>query len=198
MDFLKNILIANGYPSTFLDACLNKFLSSKFQPTVEKQKLDSKKKTVFLSLPFCGETSQKVKRQLLRMFHTVVPCLALRIVFKPVNKLSGLSKLKDKVDILSRSNVVYRVNCSECNEFYIGKTKRRLKQRMKEHASSETSALFKHGQISGHHLNYSEPDILATDSINYRLLIKETLKINECSAYKSLNGNVGSFELKLW
>ena len=69
---------------------------------------------------------------------------------------------------------------------------------MDEHATDVNSALYKHSQSTGHNINYQEPNVLCTDSRKYPLLIKETLKIRELSASKSLNGNQGSFELKLW
>ena len=45
---------------------------------------------------------------------------------------------------------------------------------------------------------YSNPKILATDDNFFRLQFKETLKIKELGANKSLNGNTGSFRLNLW
>ena len=67
-----------------------------------------------------------------------------------------------------------------------------------EHKSNENSALFRHSFLTGHEINYSNPKILATDDNFFRLQIEETLKIKELGAYKSLNGNTGSFRLNLW
>ena len=41
-------------------------------------------------------------------------------------KLSCLRRLKSKLNVLSRSGVVYQISCSQCEAFYVGKTKRRL------------------------------------------------------------------------
>ena len=73
-----------------------------------------------------------------------------------------------------------------------------LEERVCEHKKSDDSALKKHASATGHSINFSEAKILASDTFKTRLCIKETLKINEFYAYRSLNGNVGSFELKLW
>ena len=94
--------------------------------------------------------------------------------------------------------MVHKVNCNECQEFYIGMTCRRLKDRLSEHSSSDTSALYTHSTSTGHNINFETPEILAMDAFKSRLLIKETLKIQELQAYRSLNRNVGSYELKLW
>ena len=93
---------------------------------------------------------------------------------------------------------IYKVKCAKCDEFYIGLTTRRLEPRLKEHASCDSSALFRHSMDTGHQIDFANPEVLATDRSKYRLSIKETLKIHEHYAYRSLNGNQGSYELKLW
>ena len=127
-----------------------------------------------------------------------MPCVELKVVFKPLQKLSSLSKLKSPLPILSRSNAVYKVNCSQCSSFYVGKTKRILKQRMDEHKIDEHSALLRHSRDTGHHVDFDAPTIVATDNVDLCLYIKESIKIKELSAHKSLDGNVGSLDLHLW
>ena len=151
-----------------------------------------------ISLPFCGLSSLKLRRQLKRMVSAVVPWADLQIIFKPSIKLGCLSKLKDCVPKLCVSHLVYKVNCKECSDFYIGMTCRRLKDRLAEHSSSENSAIFKHSSDTGHVIDFDSPEILAKDRFKTRLLIKETLKIQEYHASKSLNRNTCSYELKLW
>ena len=40
---------------------------------------------------------------------------------------------KDELLTLSHSNVVYKINCKDCNASYMGQTSRILKARIKEH-----------------------------------------------------------------
>ena len=40
---------------------------------------------------------------------------------------------KDKIKKEDYSNVVYKINCPDCNHSYVGKTKRKLMTRLKEH-----------------------------------------------------------------
>ena len=99
------------------------------------------------------------------------------------------------------SHLVYKVNCTQCSDFYIGMTCHRLKDRLSEHASSDTSAVFKHTCDTGHVImvmDFESPEVLAKDMYKSRLLIKETLKIKEYHATKSLNRNTGSYDLSLW
>ena len=77
-------------------------------------------------------------------------------------------------------------------------TTRRLRQRLHEHADQDTSALFKHASDTGHCIDFDAATVLASDSNKIGLLIKETLKIKELGAYRSLNRNTGSFDLQLW
>ena len=94
--------------------------------------------------------------------------------------------------------MIYKVHCKNCEEFYVGKTKRILKQRIHEHSTDEHSPLFRHSVDTGHCIAFDKPDIIASDPDEQRLYVKESLKILELSAHKSLNGNIGSFDLKLW
>ena len=122
----------------------------------------------------------------------------LKIVFKAAQKLSCLSKLKSRYGILSSSGVVYKISCLDCDAFYVGKTKRRLEQRVKEHSVQEYSALKRHTCEHSHSVDYQNPQILATDTSDYRLSIKESIKISDLKAHFSLNANVRSVELMLW
>ena len=98
----------------------------------------------------------------------------------------------------SRSGVVYKINCAVCNAFYVGKTDRRLKQRLAEHRDSNDSALKRHLLETGHGIDFENPCVLASDANSERLLVKEALKIKELAAFRSLNGNVGAVDMKLW
>ena len=103
--------------------------------------------------------------------------MKLNIIFSASNKLSKLCKLKCKVPIAKQSNVIYKVACGNCTEFYIGKSNRRLQTRLNEDKKDVNSALNEHSILTDHNIDYAGVKILAKDSHNYRLLIKETLKI---------------------
>ncbi|KYQ53918.1 hypothetical protein ALC60_07163, partial [Trachymyrmex zeteki] len=55
----------------------------------------------------------------------------IRLAYMGINKLSAFIKCqKDKLSTFSRSNVVYKINCQNCDASYIGQTKRLLKIRI--------------------------------------------------------------------
>ena len=196
--FMENTLKCNGYPSTFIKKCIKNYLSKLHQEPESTCEPEPEKRTVTLRLPFSGINSAKTKRQITRLVKSLVPSIHVNFIFVPVCKLFKLSKLKCQIPTLSRSSVVYKVECSECNEFYVGMTTRRLQQRLKEHSQSDSSALRRHALDANHDIDFANASIMATDQYRSRLYVKESLCIKDVSAYLSLNGNIGSMELKLW
>ena len=151
---------------------------------------------MFLCLPYVGINSCKIQRQLMHVLQAVSPCVSLHLVFKPTFKLSVLSRLKSHVPLLSRSGVVYRVNCNQCNAFYLGMTTRRLGQWMMKHGVTSSSAFYRHAE--GHTVMFEEPSVLACDSNVERLYVKESLEITKLAAYRYINANTSSTNMKLW
>ena len=195
---IKNILISNGFSCNFINKHIKHFLRKKHSSDNNLPSFGPEKKILFLCLPFCGINSSKLKRQLERVIGKIAPWAKLNIIFRPYFRLKILSNLKSPVPLLNKSNVVYKINCNECDEFYIGMTKRRVHIRLKEHKTRHYSAVFKHIHEHKHNIDFEHPKILCNDCNKMRLLVKETLSIIGQSANKSLNVNVKSFECKLW
>ena len=66
---------------------------------------------------------------------------------------------------MERSKVVYKASCWDCDDCYIGKTKRRLHDRKTEKAltsNSHSSAIADHMTQTGHRIKWDHFDILAT------------------------------------
>ena len=78
------------------------------------------------------------------------------------------------------SKVVYKASCWDCQDFYIGKTKRRLH----DHVTS-----------TGHNLKWDHFEILAKGRSDTHCKIKETLLIQELKP--TLNDTVSSEKLYL-
>ena len=112
--------------------------------------------------------------------------LELKVVFVAPLEMRNLFKFKDKVtDKFKQSFVVYRINCSNCKSFYIGKTERVLGNRLKEHCRIPTertpnpNAPYKHSAQTGHDIDYEGIEIIDRADSNFKLCIKETLHIIE-------------------
>ena len=132
-----------------------------------------------------GSHNTELKKQLNRLFAKLAPSVKLNIIFSASNKLSKLCKLKCTLPIVKQSNVIYKVACGNCTEFYIGKTNRRLQTHLNEHKKDVKSALNEHSILTDHSIDYAGVKLLAKDSHNYMyiLLINETLKIQEQYAF---------------
>ena len=75
-------------------------------------------------LPYYKGVSEKLYR--------LCRSLNLKPVSKPCKSLRDqLTKVKPPID--DESNVVYKVDCASCNQFYVGESGRRLSTRAKEH-----------------------------------------------------------------
>ena len=90
---------------------------------------------------------------------------------------------------------MYKASCWDCDDFYIGKTKRRLHDRKTEHFKAlskncQTSAIADHITSTGHNVKWDHFEILATGRSVIHCRIKESLLIKDLKP--SLNENVGS------
>ena len=92
-------------------------------------------------------------------------------------------------------------NCWDCNDFYIAKTKRRLRDRKTEHFKALTtncheSAIADHVFLTNHRIKWDHFEILATGRSDMHCKIKESLLIRDLKP--ALNENVSSEKLYLY
>ena len=95
----------------------------------------------------------------------------------------------------------YKASCWDCNDFYIGKTKRRLHDRKTEHfkallKNDHSSATADHVENTSHNIKWDHFDILASGKTGYHCKVKETLFIREFQP--ALNANVSTEKLLLY
>ena len=109
---------------------------------------------------------------------------------KSFSTLAGMfSKLKDPLSDLQKRNVIYKINCINCDSCYIGMTVRLLGKRVNEHKrgqrktqagtleSGETTALTKHVAGFNHEFNFDEVKILDQQNDYFKLRFSEMLNI---------------------
>ena len=95
---------------------------------------------------------------------------------------------------------MYRANCWDCNDF-IGKTKRRLRDRKTEHFKAPTtncreSAIADHVFLTNHRIKWDHFEISQTGRSDMHCKIKESLLIRDLKP--ALNENGGSEKLYLY
>jgi len=86
-------------------------------------------------------------------------------------KLSSIIRTgKDMLPLNMRTNVIYKIDCMDCNACYVGQTKRHFKTRIKEHKNdikkkheSALSVVNKHRLDHNHDFDWLNPSILHTE-----------------------------------
>ena len=130
----------------------------------------------------------------------IVRCILVSSAYKPMLfPITPATKTFPSRSQLSK--VIYKANCWDCKDFYIGKTKRRLHDRKTEHFKAlskhdHSSAIADHVKTTGHNINWDHFDILASGKTDYHCKVKETLFIQELQP--ALNANVSSEKLLLY
>jgi len=89
----------------------------------------------------------------------------IKFGYKGTNKISRMyPPLKDKLDLKYSNNVVYKIKCKDCNEFYVGQSKNlgnRIRQHIDDikHLSAKT-ALCAHSVNRDHRIDFNDVKIL--------------------------------------
>ncbi|KAI4481669.1 hypothetical protein M0804_009190 [Polistes exclamans] len=128
------------------------------------------------------------------------PTSLIHMVFIKINSI--FTKLKDKVDKLEQSNLVYKIPCV-CDKCYIGQTKQKLKKRLEQHKNdcksinaqkSNITALAEHHFITGHNFKFDETDILDKEDNWYKRNISEMYHItnNNTVNYRTDTNNLNN------
>ena len=131
LEFLKTYFFNNGFPLSFIDSCIRKFLYNiRHVPnavaTVEKRK-------IFLSFQYFGVQSDKLKHELETLLYKYFCHLDCKIILVNSFTIGSLFRFKDSLPKSLRSNIVYKFSCEQCSSEYVGSTTRTLNVRTCEH-----------------------------------------------------------------
>lgn len=109
---------------------------------LENEIKDEERKNFFV-IPYIDTISDRVA--------SLIKKSEMTIGYHCLNKLNRFIKVhKDKNQHVSNSNVVYKVNCKDCDATYVGQTKRKLSTRIKEHVNNIRLDSSRHSVISEH------------------------------------------------
>jgi hypothetical protein len=126
--FLHEVFLKNGYPEQFIR-----------QNMKEQQPRSSvhtaPKKNVYLRIDYKGEiVSENLTFRVRKAVELAYPSAKMLFLF--TNQPLLKSVLKDRLPSSTSSYVLYHYLCSQCSASYIGRTTRRLSNRIKEHCPS--------------------------------------------------------------
>ena len=136
-EFLRNLFRKNGYPDRMFSSCLQRFLLEKFTPATRTKVREDCVETTF-PIPYVGLPSTIFARKIQQLMKDNFGII-VRIVFTTC-KVKNYFSLKCTTPSPLLANVVYRYQClSDSNKAYIGKTKRHLTTRVKEHCQGPSA-----------------------------------------------------------
>ena len=102
--------------------------------------------------------SVKTSEQLKSCIYKFYGCFNPKIIFRNTLRIKSFFPYKDRLSRSLRSKVVYKASSWDCDDCYIGKTKRRLHDRKTKHfktltCNSHYSAVADHMTQTGHRVN---------------------------------------------
>ena len=190
------------YPEFAINKCVKNFVEKRIETNIQDT-TNKRKDEVLITLPYIGDISNRLVKQLNKTVQEAGLNTTVRGVFKGVRKINNYFKLKDKTPKLLQSNVVYSIKCLDCDAEYVGKTTQHIDARIYQHKIVKggqhglaKSHITEHSQRLGHQIDWQHYSILARASNDYYLKIKETLLIKERTPL--MNNNETSVVLQLF
>ena len=125
----------------------------------------------------------------LENFNNFLKKYSTKVVYSAKNKLNNIIKLgKGKNEKFNNANVVYKINCNDCNASYVGQTSRRVNVRIKEYIKKYTdkdtnSGLFTHTMDNNHVIDFKNIKILDSEIHNGKRHFSEALFIHTQKNY---------------
>ena len=161
----KLLLLQNGYPIGVVTYNINNVLNRQQNRPKSPTTTVPKKETI-LVLPYLGVQSKIITKQLKTCINKFYGCIDLRVIFQSAHGIKSFFPYKDGINRSQMSNVAYKATCWDCQDFYIGKTKRRSHDRKTEHfkeitSTCHASAIADHVTSTGHNLKWDHFEILA-------------------------------------
>ena len=196
---IKDNLLKNQYPEKLLDAIIKNFITE--QTSLQEKPptpLTVPKKEILMVLPYLGhDSSFKLKKSLVSLFSKAYPQVDLKIVFRTTLRIANLFRYKDIIPKRLKSFIVYGVYCTDCDACYVGKTKRHLITRFKEHTDvRKPTAVMDHVMNNNHNVIFDDVKILCQGISDKELLIKESLTVKKMKPI--MNMNITSFPLEIF
>ena len=175
---LKQVLKENGYKeSIIINKIFRRITNNHCLPQSQQltQATDIQEEGIRISinLPYVEGTSEKLRR--------ILRSRKIRSTFYTEMTLHKLlCKPKDQVATEDK-NIVYEIDCSNCQAVYFGESKRSLKSRSDEHKRSvkncdcDKNEIAKHRWEADHNFNWDQKEVIDRESRLIPRKIKETI-----------------------
>jgi len=193
LENIIKILLNNGYPLPYIFSNINKrikhILDNSYDNTSNNKnknknknnkKKDKNNTKYYIKVPFIKNVTPKIL--------SISNKHNFNTIFTMNNKLSNIIKTgKDKIEKWKGSNVVYKINCEDCDASYVGQTKRQLQTRINEHRmdinkrSGNHSVISLHQLTNNHKFDWNNVRILDREQSYYNRITSEMIHIKKQS-----------------
>jgi len=124
----------------------------------------------------------------------------IRFGNKPNHKIKKIyhTNTYDKIKKFEQTNIVYKINCNDCDKVYIGETKQNLSQRLKQHdydirTKKENTAIAEHCKNENHKIDLNNITIIDKEKNTTKRKLLEAFHISKNK--RSINYKTDSLEL---
>ena len=210
--FLREIFTKiNGYPCKIVNSTLHEIRSKWSNERTMQQRNATEQEPVsdninseetpYICLPFKGSEGEAIMKTLKNSLRNILPDIFKpRVIYKGT-KLGSFFPVKDKIDVLHQTNLIYgyKPTCgTSLRDGYIGETSVRFQRRMQEHISiDKASSVYKFGQERNIPITFDNFNVLERGFNNrWDRKIAEALYIKEHGPV--LNERTESYKLTLF
>ena len=196
-NFLVKFFHNNSYPKQLIFKEIKIFLNKLYHH--DPSNITVPKKMIYISFPYFGYISEKLKNEIHLLVDKRFPHLNLRLAFRNDFSVGSLFRHKERLEPSLCSSLIYEYNCPLCNECYIGSTVRQYGCRISEHrgvsvrtnaplGKQPNSAIYDHSFETGHRILTSSFKILDKCREASQLRTLEALYI--CRKIPTLNSGL--------
>ena len=132
VNYLKDVLKKNSFPTNLVDQCIKIFLNKQFSQKILEHTVP--KKELFIVLPYLGMSSLCLRTRLQRSINSNILFRKIKIIFKSSTQLANFFRFKETIPLSLSSNIVYKFTCGRCNATFYRETCRHFKVRGGEHS----------------------------------------------------------------
>ncbi|XP_024892886.1 uncharacterized protein LOC112468084 [Temnothorax curvispinosus] len=192
---IKKILSNNCYPIKLINKYINIRLNE-LQTRHNNNNRSSSNNVAqdprkFITIPYIKGLSDGVGR--------TMRDAEFRVLLTIPKRLDCIIKRgKDTLPNLKQTELIYEIDCANCNAAYIGQTKRHLETRVKEHFCDIRKNIDNHSVVSKHRLthnhdfNWQQPKILYKERHFKKREISEMFFIKKCDSAINLQKDTES------
>ena len=133
------IFIENGYPENLVKKTIKQRLDSSL--TIKEPIVGPGLHRIVIKLPYLGQRSQRMGKDIDKTIGKCYNTARARAIF--TSSINFSPATKDHIPTFNKSTVIYRFSC-RCGNDYVGKTSRRLVDRIKEHVPVSVQRFLAH------------------------------------------------------